>query len=89
MSEERPLIAPDLLEKLACPRTRKPLALVPADTLERMNRALAEGRARTLEGETPAGPLDGALAVTGEDFYYPIRDAIPVLLVEEAFRLEE
>ena len=89
MAEDEPLIDPDLLEKLACPRTRKPLALVPEETLERINEALARGAVRTLEGEARSDRVDGALVVEGEDIYYPIRDAIPVLLVEEAFRLAD
>ena len=85
MTGEEPLIDPELLERLACPLTRKPLALADPSQVEAFNRAVKEGTLRTREGKPVTEEMDGALLVQGENLAYPIRDKIPVLLVEEGF----
>lgn len=78
------MIDPDLLERLACPRTLKPLAMASPAQVERLNQAIGAGELKNRAGETVREPIDGALAVEGESHLYPIRDGIPILLVEEA-----
>ncbi len=87
MTGEEPLVDPELLERLACPRTRKPLKLADPATVEALNRAIEAGTLVNREGKKLEEKLDGALLVEGENLAYPIRDKIPVLLVEEAFQL--
>ncbi|HSD16094.1 MAG TPA: Trm112 family protein [Thermomonas sp.] len=73
-----------LLDILACPTTRMPLAMLEAPGLEALNRAIAAGGVRLDDGSVQASPLREALVTRDRKTVYRIDDGIPVLLAEEA-----
>jgi uncharacterized protein YbaR (Trm112 family) len=85
-----------LLDIVCCPLTKLPLQRLDAARLQRLNDAIATGTLRRgapgLRSEVAAVgeavPADAALAealVTRDGrLVYPIRDGIPILLVEES-----
>ena len=73
-----------LLDILACPATRQPLALLESRGLESLNRAIADGAIRRHDGTPQAGAVRQALVTRDRKIVYRIDDGIPVLLVEEA-----
>ena len=73
-----------LLDILACPATRQPLALLDKPGLEALNRAIAGGGVRRVDEEVQAVPLREALVTRDHKLVYRVDDGIPVLLVEEA-----
>ncbi|RZA17187.1 MAG: Trm112 family protein [Lysobacteraceae bacterium] len=72
-----------LLDILACPATRQPLALLEPAGLDAINRAIAAGAVDRNDGAALAGPLREALVTRDRKTLYRIDDGIPVLLVEE------
>ena len=81
------MIDPELLEILACPDTHQPLAMADAELLASLNTAIeADGR-KNVGGAAVEGPLDGGLVREDGSIVYPIRDRIPVLLVDEGIVL--
>lgn len=72
-----------LLDILACPATRQPLALLEAAGLEALNRAIAAGGVRRNDDSAQAEPVREALVTRDRKWVYRIDDGIPVLLVEE------
>ena len=72
-----------LLDILACPATRQPLARLEARGLELLNQAVASGNLKRIDGSTQAGPLREALITRDRRLVYRVDDGIPVLLVEE------
>jgi uncharacterized protein YbaR (Trm112 family) len=64
-----------LLELLCCPETHQPLRFATTDELTRMTHL------------SSAGPLESALLREDGQVAYPIRDGIPLLLVEEQLKL--
>lgn len=72
------MIHPELLEILCCPETRQPVRVAPEALVESVNRAIRDGSL-----ETPAGVLDGGLVREDGKFLYPVRNGIPIMLVEE------
>jgi uncharacterized protein YbaR (Trm112 family) len=83
------VISKDLLKILQCPENRTPLELAPPDVVARLNEAVAAGTLRNRAGEVLDAPLDGALIRQDRTLAYPIVDAIPVLLIDEAIPLEQ
>lgn len=72
-----------LIELLACPATRQPLALLDARGLDALNRAIAAGTLQRVDGTPQRDALREALVTNDRALAYRIDDGIPVLLVEE------
>ena len=70
-----------LLDILACPVTRQPLALLDTDRLKALNTAIAAGGVRFGDHEQTQ-PLREALVTRDGKRLYRIDDGIPVLLPE-------
>ena len=72
-----------LLDILACPASRQPLAPLDARRLEALNGAFLAGGVRRVDGTPQAEPLREALVTRDRRLAYRIEDGIPVLLVED------
>jgi len=77
------VIDKDLLQILACPETHQPLAEAGAELLKRVNAEVAAGRAKNVAGAAVSQPLEAGLVRQDGKIVYPIRDGIPVLLIDE------
>ncbi len=77
------MIDKDLLQILACPETHQALAEAGPDLLKRINDRIAAGQAKNKGGADVKQPLDGGLVRHDAKILYPIRDGIPVLLIDE------
>ena len=77
------------LELLICPATRQPLQPLADARREALNAGIIAGRVKTCEGRRVELPLDDALTTADLSRAYPVRDGIPLLLVEEAILLAE
>ena len=78
-----------LLEILVCPETKQPVRPADGDLLERVNRAVAAGTLKNRGGETVRDPIPEGLVREDDTVLYPIRDDIPVMLLDEAIPLED
>ena len=72
-----------LLDILACPATRQPLALLESRGLDALNAAILGGGMHRIDWTPQAEPLREALVSRDRKVAYRIDDGIPVLLVEE------
>jgi uncharacterized protein YbaR (Trm112 family) len=72
-----------LLDILACPATRQPLAMLEARGLDALNQAIAAGGVRRVDDAPQSEPLREALVTRDRKRVYRIDDGIPVLLAEE------
>ena len=72
-----------LLDILACPATRQPLAMLEARGLDLLNQAIRAGGVQRGDDSLQSEPLREALITRDRKRVYRIDDGIPVLLVEE------
>lgn len=82
------MVDPELLEILVCPETKEPVRPAADDLLERLNGAIEAGTLKNRGGEVVEEPLDGGLVREDGKVLYPVRDEIPVMLIDEAIDLE-
>lgn len=81
------MIDPELLNVLCCPETRQPLVFAEAGLVARLNQQVAAGQLSNRAGRLVEQPFDHGLVRADGKFLYPIREDIPVLLIDEAIPL--
>ena len=77
-------ISKELLDILVCPETKQPVMLAEAALLDKLNARIQRGTLTNRGGATVAEPLTSALVREDQKYCYPIRDDIPVMLIDEA-----
>ena len=81
------MIDSELLNILCCPETHQPLRVAEPVLIEKLNRQIGSGTLQNRAGQPAKGSIDGGLVRSDGKFLYPIRQEIPVMLVEEAIPL--
>jgi uncharacterized protein YbaR (Trm112 family) len=72
-----------LLALLVCPATHQDVTLAQPADVERLRQAARDGEVRTVGGKEAEPTFDGLLVRRDGAVAYPVRDGIPVMLVEE------
>lgn len=83
------MVDQQLLDILVCPETKQPLRVADADTLRRLNEAIGRGAVVNRGGRQLEEPVSEGLVREAGDVLYPIRDEIPIMLVDEAIPLPQ
>ncbi|HSG07949.1 MAG TPA: hypothetical protein VLA36_06315 [Longimicrobiales bacterium] len=82
------MVAQELLDILVCPETKQPVRPADADVLARLNLAISRGDVENRGKQPVTEPvLEGLLREDGL-FLYPVRDEIPIMLIDEAIPLQ-
>jgi uncharacterized protein YbaR (Trm112 family) len=78
----------DLLAILCCPDTKQDVSLAEDVLIERLNEAVSRGQLKNRANKPVIESLDGGLIRSDRKILYPIREDIPVMLIEEGIPLE-
>lgn len=88
-SQDKGIIAQDLLAILCCPETKQDIRLLEPKLVEQLNQRIAKGELKTKGGQPVSEKIDGGLLRNDEAVVYPIRDQIPIMLIEEGILIEK
>lgn len=83
------IINTDLLAILCCPETKQPVTMADQSLVDKLNAAVARGSLKNKGLKPVLEPLDGGLVRADLRILYPIRENIPIMLIEEAIALEQ
>lgn len=78
-----------LLDILACPETKEEVRLAPDSVVEAVNSMIKGGTLVNRGGERVTEVIDGGLVRADGKYLYPIREEIPIMLIDEAIPLSD
>ena len=83
------MIDQNLLEILVCPETKQQLRVAEGGLLEKLNDSISAGSVMNRGGETVTVQMSEALIREDGDVLYPVRDDIPIMLIDESIPLPQ
>jgi uncharacterized protein YbaR (Trm112 family) len=78
----------ELLDMLCCPETKEDVSLAEAGLIDALNRKIEAGQVKNRGGEPVKEKVDSGLIRADRKFLYPVREDIPIMLIDEAIPLE-
>jgi uncharacterized protein YbaR (Trm112 family) len=78
-----------LLEIMCCPETHQPLAKAGAELVDDLNKRIQAGTLVDRVAENGAERIDGGLIREDGKIMFPIRQDIPVMLIDQSISLEQ
>jgi uncharacterized protein len=82
-------IEQDLLAILCCPETKQAVSLADDQLIDKLNGAISNGELKNKAKKPVAEKLDGGLLRADKKILYPIREDIPVMLIDEGIPLDQ
>lgn len=79
----------ELLAILCCPETKQPVHLAESALVKKLNDKSAQGGLKNRGNKPVTQPLDGGLIRADGKILYPVREDIPVMLIEEGIPLDQ
>jgi uncharacterized protein YbaR (Trm112 family) len=83
------LVDQSLLDILVCPETKQPLRVADAALIDRVNASVESGSLKSRGGEVVKEPLTEGLVREDGTVLYPVRDGIPIMLIDEAIPVSQ
>jgi len=83
------MINPDLLDILVCPENRTSVHEISDEIVKKINVGVASGILKNRAGEVITEPIEGGLLREDGKYLYPVRDDIPVMLIDEAIPMDQ
>lgn len=82
------MINKELLDILCCPETKQDIQYVEGAAIEKINQAIKNGTLKNRGNELVKEPIDAGLLREDRKYLYPIREDIPIMLIDEAIPFE-
>ncbi|MBD3344774.1 MAG: Trm112 family protein [Chitinivibrionales bacterium] len=83
------MVDKELLDILCCPETKEDVHLVEGDVIDKINKKIDEGTVKNRGGEPVKEKIDAGLLREDKKYLYPIREDIPIMLIDEAIPFDE
>jgi uncharacterized protein YbaR (Trm112 family) len=81
------MIEPDLLKLLVCPESHQPVRIADESSIEQLNRRIMAGEVTNRGGKKLTTPISSGLIREDGKLLYPIRNKLPIMLIDEAIPL--
>jgi len=78
------MIDPELLKIMCCPETHQAIAPADSSLIETLNKQITAGQLKNRAGQPVTEKLDDGLLREDKKFLYPVRQNIPVMLIDQS-----
>ena len=82
------MINKELLDILCCPETKQDIEYIEGDVIKKINAEIKSGTLKNRGDEIVKEPIDAGLLREDRKFIYPIREDIPIMLIDEGIPFE-
>lgn len=82
------MVDKELLDMLCCPETKEDVSLLTGAPIDKLNKLAEEGSLKNRGGEIVKEKMEAGLLRADGKFLYPIREDIPIMLIDEAIPVE-
>lgn len=83
------MVDPELIKILVCPESKAPVELVADDVVAKVNAAIEGGSLKNRAGAVVTEKIDGGLLREDKSYLYPIREDIPIMLIDEGIPFDQ
>jgi uncharacterized protein YbaR (Trm112 family) len=83
------MVDKELLNILCCPETKQDLTLADQELIDKINQLIKNGVLKNRAGELIREPIDAGLIREDRKYLYPVREDIPILLIDESILIED
>jgi len=83
------MIDPELLAILCCPETKVDVNMAEAGLIDIINSKIEEGNFFNRGGDKINKKIDGGLIRADKKYLYPIREDIPIMLIDDAIPVHD
>jgi uncharacterized protein YbaR (Trm112 family) len=89
ISVEDYMVDQQLLDILCCPETKQSVAVIEQSVVDKINTHIGAGGLKNRAGEEVKEMIDSGLVREDKRYVYPIRQDIPIMLIDEAIPFEQ
>ena len=82
------MINKELLDILCCPETKQDIEHIEGEVIEKINAEIKSGTLKNRGDEIVKEPIDAGLLREDRKYIYPIREDIPIMLIDEGIPFE-
>jgi uncharacterized protein len=83
------MVDQELLDILVCPENKTKVVLAEQSIIDKANAAIEAGTLKNRAGEKIEEKIDAGLIREDKAYMYPIRDDIPIMLIDEAIPMDQ
>lgn len=83
------MVSKELLDILCCPETKQDVEYTEGEIIDRINAEIEKGNLKNRGGELIKEKIDAGLLREDNQFIYPIREDIPIMLIDEGIPFEQ
>jgi len=81
------MIDTEFLNILCCPETKQKVSLADGNLIQSLNEKITAGTLKSRDGSVVEEKIDAGLVREDKKFLYPIRDDIPIMLIDSGIEL--
>jgi uncharacterized protein len=82
------MVDKELLDILCCPETKQDVTFIEGEVIAKINQQIKAGGLNNRAGQTIKEPIEAGLLREDRKYLYPIRESIPIMLIDESIPCE-